>query len=222
MVTIQVVNHTLIASTTNTSQFITRLAKEIFTLSVQENRTDLKPAELPILSLWPLNSKFGEIFEFEILNPHSAFNLDSKSGVLSLNPAFPLDREITPKLQLTILARSLSNFLSENYKSLTSCIQIEIEDINDCAPLFQQHLYLATVSEEAILGSRLLSVKALDADLGMSGVVRYALDPKDSPSFLEINKYDGRINIISLPNSLKSGAQFKFHVLATDRGRILI
>jgi len=55
--------------------------------------------------------------------------------------------------------------------------------------------------------------------LGMSGVVRYSL-AGDAPSFLEVNKYDGRVTIASLPpsNQLQLGSMFAFHVIATDKG----
>lgn len=202
---VNVENRTLI----NTSNL--HLSKEIFTVSVQEN---LESNKSTLLSLWPSDAEFGESFVFEILNPHPAFKMDQRIGILRLNPIVTLDRELTPKLYLDVLCRPISS----NITAITSRIQIEVEDVNDCIPIFQQSFYSATVSEEAIPGSRLLSIKALDADLGMNGVVRYSLE--NAPNFLEINKYDGRINIVNFPDSLKNGENFNFYVLATDRGEL--
>lgn len=82
-------------------------------------------------------------------------------------------------------------------------------------------MYYATISEEINIGGRVTSVKAKDADLGMSGVVRYTLF-QDAPNFLEINKYDGRIIVSKTPSLdyLQLGTKFMFHVIASDRGTI--
>lgn len=95
--------------------------------------------------------------------------------------------------------------------------------MNDCAPIFLQKFYSATISEEASVGYRVTTVKAKDADLGMSGVVRYSLD-KDAPKFFEINKYDGRITISAEPDdgALYLDAEMQFYVIASDRGFFLL
>uniref|UniRef100_A0A915D9Z7 Cadherin domain-containing protein n=1 Tax=Ditylenchus dipsaci TaxID=166011 RepID=A0A915D9Z7_9BILA len=199
-------NHT--KDIANTLQF----PKDIYSISVPENLTFALNTEL--LSLWPSNADVNERFVFHLLNRHPSFIVDEQSGLLRLNLKYPLDREVTPKVQLMIKARSTLG----NRRAYTS-VHVEVEDINDCAPTFHQLPYTATISEEATVGDRVLSLKAKDNDLGMSGVVRYSL-AADAPTFFQVNKYDGRVTIAALPpaKQLQLGSIFHFHVLATDKG----
>ncbi|KAI1730641.1 cadherin domain-containing protein [Ditylenchus destructor] len=198
---------------------ILKFSKDTFTLTVPENMsTTEENAEKMknMLSLWPVNAHFGERFKFRLLNSHPSFVMDEQSGMLTLNISNPLDREIAPSVQLVIQAESNNGNVP---RLATTLINVEVEDINDCAPQFLQQSYTATISEEASVGDRLVNVKAKDQDLGMSGVVRYTL-AEDAPAFLDVNKYDGRISIISAPpqSQLRLGKYFEFHVVATDKG----
>lgn len=187
-------------------------------ISILENTTFAD--ERVLLSLWPVSSQISEVekdeevlVRFEFLNPYPGFVLNSYSGILSTTSTKFLNRESSPKLAMRIVALDEKSGMQLSGWN----IQVLVEDINDCAPLFQQSTYKTIVSEETPLGSRILSVKATDADLGMSGVVRYAFD-EAVPDFLEINKYDGRITISRVAEVFKRGAEFRFNVVATDRG----
>jgi len=186
-----------------------RFPSDNYSFSIRENNTEA----VRILSLWPSNSRLGEYFHFRLLTPHPGFVIDERAGLLSSDPRHLLDRELTSKIELLLEAVSSSN---PDRKAICS-VNIELEDVNDCAPTFTLIPYFATVSKEAKVGDRLLSVKAVDEDVGMNGVVRYKL-ANGSPTFLELNKYDGRLSISSPipPNALEFGDQLTVNVIAED------
>uniref|UniRef100_A0A8C7ZZX1 Protocadherin-16 n=1 Tax=Oryzias sinensis TaxID=183150 RepID=A0A8C7ZZX1_9TELE len=49
--------------------------------------------------------------------------------------------------------------------SSTTTVQIQVSDVNDNAPIFQQSKYTATVSEDGLLGSTVLTLDPVDGDL---------------------------------------------------------
>uniref|UniRef100_A0A0M3JI49 Cadherin domain-containing protein n=1 Tax=Anisakis simplex TaxID=6269 RepID=A0A0M3JI49_ANISI len=52
-------------------------------------------------------------------------------------------------------------------------VVIDVEDVNDCAPRFLGVPYLASVPRDAKPNEKAFSVRAVDADEGMNGAVRY-------------------------------------------------
>jgi hypothetical protein len=186
-----------------------RFPSDNYSFSIRENNTEA----VRIVSLWPSNSLLGENFQFRLLTPHPAFVIDERAGLLSTDPRHLLDRELTTKVELLLEAVSNSN---TDRKAICS-VSIELEDVNDCPPEFTLLPYFATVSKEAKVGDRLLSVKAVDEDVGMNGVVRYKL-ANGAPTFLELNKYDGRLSISSPipPGALELGDQITVNVIAED------
>lgn len=65
-----------------------------------------------------------------------------------------LDREKTSGFLLTITARDNGNPpLSD-----TTDVEISVSDVNDNPPVFQQPAYLASVPEDAVIGTSILQV----------------------------------------------------------------
>lgn len=86
--------------------------------------------------------------------------------------ARPLDREMQARYLLQITAQDRGSPIT--YQG-TCNISIAVEDQNDSNPRFELPSYMATVSEDAKLGTPILTVKATDADIGTNAKIVYSL-----------------------------------------------
>ncbi|XP_051766308.1 protocadherin beta-16-like isoform X13 [Ctenopharyngodon idella] len=59
-------------------------------------------------------------------------------------------------------------------------VTVEVQDINDNAPLFPKENINLEISENAISGTRFPLDSAIDADVGLNGIQSYKLNPSDS------------------------------------------
>ncbi|XP_033954706.1 protocadherin-16 [Pseudochaenichthys georgianus] len=88
------------------------------------------------------------------------FYIDPNNGTLFINHRAEFDPE-RPSVSIVIEA---SDGGSPSLSSLTT-VQVQISDVNDNAPVFHQSEYRATVSEDTIPGSTVLTFEAFDSDL---------------------------------------------------------
>uniref|UniRef100_A0A3Q1EDN5 Protocadherin-16 n=1 Tax=Acanthochromis polyacanthus TaxID=80966 RepID=A0A3Q1EDN5_9TELE len=88
------------------------------------------------------------------------FYIDPSNGTLFINHRAEFDPE-RPSVSIVIEARDGG---SPSLSSLTT-VQVQISDVNDNAPVFHQSDYRATVSEDTIPGSTVLTFEAFDSDL---------------------------------------------------------
>lgn len=195
-----------------------KLAKLQYVVHTTENRTKTTDTQRPILAIdWPLNANNGETFSFRIVsNISDKLILNPTNGLLYLNPTNPLDREQEAKFEVAVLIKSQQN--SQRY--VQTIVQINLNDINDCAPTFDQQEYTVQMSQGAKMADKLLQIKATDLDLGSNGIVRYSLG-NGAPNFVEINANDGRLLVKSQATNdeLTIGREYLFKVVATDQGK---
>ncbi|XP_066927474.1 protein dachsous-like [Clytia hemisphaerica] len=107
-----------------------------------------------------------------------------------------LDRETKAHYTLTIVAEVIS--ISRDKSPLTaSCtVHIEIKDINDNQPVFEKQAYHVTQKEDVTVGTKLLQVKATDADdpRQANGKLVYSIHSgQEATEWLRINETDGWI-----------------------------
>lgn len=113
-------------------------------------------------------------------NSGNKFHLDSKTGELT---AKTLDREVQAKYQLQITAQN-RGFTTAGHCNLT----ILVDDENDNSPNFEQSKYEAVLSEDVQPGTRVLTAKAHDADMGMNAKITYSLSNQTENVFQIDNK----------------------------------
>ncbi|XP_055990500.1 protocadherin Fat 4 [Sorex fumeus] len=111
-------------------------------------------------------------------NGDGLFSINASTGVLSL--ARPLDYELSPQHELTVLATD------GGWAARTgSCrVTVHVVDVNDNAPVFQPAEYSPSVLENAPSGTTVLRLNATDADSGVNAVTAYALQASDSDLFV--------------------------------------
>uniref|UniRef100_A0A3P9JRB7 Cadherin domain-containing protein n=1 Tax=Oryzias latipes TaxID=8090 RepID=A0A3P9JRB7_ORYLA len=155
-----------------------------------------------------------------VLKPSDNFSLKlrsqadgSKNVEMVLQKA--LDREKNEFIPLVLTAVDGG----EPQMSGTMQILITVLDVNDNAPVFTQPVYKATVAENALKDSVVVSVKAEDADHGLNGKIEYsftnALD--DVRRIFEVNEENGEIRLIGRLDYEKK-KHFQINVRARDNG----
>uniref|UniRef100_A0A672KD99 Protocadherin Fat 3-like n=1 Tax=Sinocyclocheilus grahami TaxID=75366 RepID=A0A672KD99_SINGR len=100
-------------------------------------------------------------------NERMLFELDAASGVLTLSGQRRMQR-----MPSTI---TLNVSVSDGVFTSTAQVHIRVERANLHAPQFTQGMYEADLRENAPVGSKVIAIRAQDADPGPFGDVRYVL-----------------------------------------------
>lgn len=107
---------------------------------------------------------------------------------------------------------------------LTVDVDIKVLDVNDNKPVFEAAHYEAIVMEGMPIGTKLIQVKAVDADWGPNGQVTYSLlaEP-DADKIAEAFTIDSNSGWISTLKDLdhEKAPTFAFTVVASDLGETL-
>ncbi|XP_036097828.1 protocadherin-23 [Molossus molossus] len=144
-------------------------------------------------------------------NENMAFMLDESSGFLTT--ACSLDYEIKTQHILTLLA------LDDGIPTLSSSqtLTVTVLDVNDEAPVFQQHLYQASVKENQNPGEFVTKVEAMDRDSGVNSKLRFEIMPGASSELFEINPDTGElVTATTLDREVQE--VFTLRVLVRDGG----
>ncbi|XP_062870798.1 cadherin-23-like [Trichomycterus rosablanca] len=133
-----------------------------------------------------------------------------------------IDRE-TLCAEITPCAIHLQMILENPMELYT--ITVEIADINDNAPLFQEKEIKIEISESALTGAKFMLERAIDADVGTNGLQSYSLKPTNH-FYLELqNHADSSRNvemILQKPLDRENQAQFTLLLTAIDGGEPLL
>ncbi|CAK6972385.1 protocadherin-23 [Scomber scombrus] len=124
-------------------------------------------------------------------NKKGFFTLEEKTGLLFLSA--PLDYEKQRFHSLTI--RAVDHGLPS--LSSTQTLTVEVGDVNDQLPVFDQDIYNASVAENRDPGEPVIRVSATDEDSEENAVVWYSLLPGPGYELFSINPYTGLITTTS-------------------------
>ncbi|XP_029918473.1 protocadherin gamma-A10-like [Myripristis murdjan] len=127
----------------------------------------------------------------------------------------PLDRELDPQLSLKLIAVDGGT----PQRSGTVNIDITVLDANDNAPVFNQSMYKATVTENAPIGTYITTVNASDADSGSNGLVTYSFSNLmgHSANVFQIDSVSGKIYVADNIDFEKD-KKYELRVGAKDHG----
>ncbi|XP_071288820.1 protocadherin-23 [Agelaius tricolor] len=159
--------------------------------------------------------QFGEI-EYSL---YDGFNFYEKSKAFQIDPhtgqifvSQDIDREGDPTTYDLLVKATDGGGLSAQ-----AFVRIEIEDINDNQPVFEQDTYVTSISSHTHPGTEIINVAATDRDSGIFGIVTYELVPGDFSSFFTVDSSTGIIYLTSALGHIGHSAFF-LTVSARDGG----
>ncbi|XP_075298040.1 protocadherin gamma-B5-like isoform X5 [Opisthocomus hoazin] len=148
-------------------------APEITMLSVSSPVAEDAPAGTVVALLHVNDPDSGENGQVscELLGEAPLSIVSSPGGSYKVVTASALDREQAAEHRVTVVARDRG---SPALSSRTALV-LEVSDVNDNAPVFEEAAYSAYVAENNAAGAPVVRVRARDADAGANGRVSYWL-----------------------------------------------
>jgi len=140
-----------------------------------------------------------------------------RDGVLylDLQNSGSLDREARSRYHLVIEA------LDGGTPPLRSRLHVNVtvQDVNDNPPIFNQTSYVASVPENATVGTPVLVVNASDADAGENGRIEYSINRRQSDRE-EMFRIDPETGMVYVNKALdfESKDRHELVIVARDRG----
>ncbi|XP_067153132.1 protocadherin-23 [Apteryx mantelli] len=159
--------------------------------------------------------QFGEIeyFLYDVFHYYvksEAFQIDPHTGQICVSQ--DIDREGDPTTYDLLVKATDGGGLSAQ-----AFVRIEIEDINDNQPIFEQAIYVTSISSHTQPGTEIINVVATDRDSGIYGIVTYELIPGEFSSLFTVDTFTGIIYLISTLSHLEHSVLF-LTVSAQDGG----
>ena len=149
-------------------------------------------------------------------DPDDHFDIDPDTGVVSI--ASNLDRELYPDYNLTLNATDGGGIYANAY------LYVRVIDVNDESPVFSQDPYITGLPEDALNGTHVITVSAVDTDLYQNSDFVFAfadsmLELLDSTATFFINDTTGEIYLEQLIDR-EEVSIYNLTVIAIDMGAI--
>jgi len=141
-------------------------------------------------------------------NDQDVFRIDTDTGEMFAVGA--LDRELQDHYRLNVTVFDMGS----PQRSSSLVVQVDIEDVNDNAPVFERTSYIVSVLEDAALGSVLVTMSAHDRDVGDNGRIIYHLAAESD--LFSVNSATGEIRV-SASLDRETDAVHEVVVVAVDR-----
>ncbi|CAL1540148.1 unnamed protein product, partial [Lymnaea stagnalis] len=188
-------------------------SRQVYQMRVKENQ----PAVALVGSVYATDADVGPNARLRYALPPDVdyFRIDDSNGAIT-TAIRNLDREQTSRYSFEVYAfdESLSPL------SATTTVIVEIEDMNDNWPTFQNASYKFIVSENALVRSVVGSVHATDPDSGLGGSVEYllVLSPLQPEAPFSISVSEGTITLTQ-PLDFENTRRYSFVASAFDQGK---
>ncbi|KAF3692560.1 Protocadherin Fat 3 FAT tumor suppressor -like protein 3 Precursor [Channa argus] len=181
--------------------------QSLYSSSIQENASNI--TKVAVVNA--VGNRLNEPLKYTLLNAGTRFRIRPTSGVIQTT-GIPFDREEQEFYELVVEARREHDLLHV----ARVMVRVQVEDINDNAPVFVGLPYYAAVQVEAEPGSSIFRVMAIDGDKGINGEVSYYL--KDDHGHFEINRQTGVLSLKRAFESDLSNVEYQMVIFARDGG----
>lgn len=144
------------------------------------------------------------------------FNLTTQNSVIYLVVvSLPLDREVQSNYTLSVVATDTGTPPLHASKT----INLQVTDINDNAPEFENEVYQANVMEVSDPGTSVIQIMASDKDEGNNSVITYSLadTPETHSSWFQIDSRSGLVTTRAHVDC-ETDSMPRLTVVATDNG----
>ncbi|XP_068570858.1 protocadherin alpha-8-like isoform X15 [Cebidichthys violaceus] len=195
------------------------------TFLTKESRLEISESVLPGLRLQLQAAHDPDVGQFSVqeykLSPNDHFRLEIK------------DRGKDGKIPILVLLKTLDRETKNSHKLLltaidggkpsnsgTAEITVDVLDINDNMPVFDQDTYSVLLEENAPIGTTIIKVNASDLDEGSNGEIMYSLGKNVNSRIRELFRVDintGEIIVQDLID-FELEESYEIDIQASDKG----
>ncbi|XP_027578921.1 cadherin-19 [Pipra filicauda] len=147
---------------------------------------------------------------YSLIQGQPYFSVEPKTGVIRM--ASQMDRETKDQYLVIIQAKDMVG--QPGAFSATATVTINLSDVNDNPPKFQQRLYHMSVSEEAPVGTTVGKVFAEDSDIGENAAMNYSIEGDSSHVFDIITNNETQEGIILLKKTVDYESKRRYSIQA--------
>ncbi|XP_014772442.1 cadherin-87A [Octopus bimaculoides] len=186
-----------------------------YTSDITENATTLQPP----IKVSATDKDSNSVMTYSIIGGNTkdnAFRIDSKTGHITV--ARPIMMEDAPQNSSTIFLKILATDNGVNVQSSSTLATINILDINNNSPEFLLPPYEVTVKEFLPGGTSVLTVQAVDKDIGSNAQITYSIKSGSYDNF-DIDPRSGKIYVTSQAVlDFDVYSKYIMQVIAEDQG----
>lgn len=170
------------------------------------NLSEFAPLHTPVTMVTAV-PKYPQLkYAFKHKSDKNRFVLNPDTGLISTTG--PINADISSQFELDVI--------TSDRKAATKVI-VNVIDVNNNAPEFQQTSYKASVDENVPIGTSVLTVKATDLDRGENGYVTYSITNLNPQPFV-IDYFSGVISISEVLDYELMPRIYNLKVRASDWG----
>ncbi|KFO71986.1 Cadherin-19 [Cuculus canorus] len=147
---------------------------------------------------------------YSLLQGQPYFSVEPKSGVIRM--ASQMDRETKDQYLVVIQAKDMVG--QTGAFSATATVTINLSDVNDNPPKFQQRLYYMNISEGAPVGTTVGKLFAEDRDIGKNAAMKYFIEGDSSDVFDIITNNKTQEGIILLKKTVDYESKRRYSIEA--------
>ncbi|NXF73052.1 CAD19 protein, partial [Sclerurus mexicanus] len=147
---------------------------------------------------------------YSLIQGQPYFSVEPKTGVIRM--ASQMDRETKDQYLVIIQAKDMVG--QPGAFSATATVTINLSDINDNPPKFQQRLYYMSVSEESPVGTTIGKIFAEDSDIGENAAMNYSIEGDSSDVFDIITNNETQEGIILLKKTVDYESKRRYSIQA--------
>ncbi|XP_068583246.1 protocadherin-23 [Cebidichthys violaceus] len=186
--------------------------QQLYNVSIPEH-SDVGSCFLQVVATDADGPDFGTLLYslsdgFDMQDKHPLFRIHPQTGELCVSQDIDRDSGQTVH-DILIKAEDPGGLSAQTY------VHIEVEDLNDNAPVFNPDEYAMSISSHAQPGTEILNVIATDRDSGSFGQVTYDVLPGDMSSLFTLDKQTGTLLLTSTLTHL-GAASVKLSITAQD------
>lgn len=170
------------------------------------NLSEFAPLHTPVTMVTAVPKYPQQKYAFKHKLDRNRFTINSDTGLIST--AGPISADPSPQIELEVITAD---------STAETKVIIDVTDVNNNAPEFQQTSYKATIDENAPAGTGVLTVKATDRDRGENGYVTYSITNMSPQPFL-IDYFTGLITTSEVLDYELMPRIYSLKVRASDWG----
>ncbi|XP_048119302.1 protocadherin Fat 1a isoform X8 [Alosa alosa] len=148
---------------------------------------------------------------YQIVEPfaHNYFAIDSSTGAIRTTTELDYEQRNTFRFTVQVHDLGMPRLFAEKAANVT----IEVIDVNDCSPKFNQDHYETTVLVPTYKGVKVVAVNATDSDSGPNARLIYSISDGNIGDKFKMDPVSG---IISIQNVTQLRSRYELRVRVSD------